>query len=239
MLPALRCIPFFVSAAGGGDRRRAGAARRGVRRFRRRQLRAGRRQQRARAGAAGAALRRARRRRDDAVLRDVGGYPAANVVTALHPDRAGCSPPSPRCASGCSSMPRAASRPQLLFYYSGHARADAITLGREELPLAELRQRPAAAGTLTVVVLDACQSGAFSRIKGAEPTADFSFNSVARLDTAGVAVMASSSASELWQESDAADVVVLHAPPARRAARRRRRQPRRPGQPRRGLPLRL
>ena len=56
--------------------------------------------------------------------------------------------------------------------------------------------------TLTIVVIDACQSGAFSRIKGAEPTTDFSFNSVARLNTAGLAVMASSSATELSQESD-------------------------------------
>jgi hypothetical protein len=52
-------------------------------------------------------------------------------------------------------------------------------------------------------VLDACQSGAFSQVKGAQPRAAFSYNSVARLRTSGVAVMASSSASELSQESDA------------------------------------
>src|SRR5204863_9063798 len=68
---------------------------------------------------------------------------------------------------------------------------------------AELRQRlfglPA---KLTVVVLDACQSGAFSRVKGAEPAADFSFNSRTQLDATGVAVLASSSGSELSQESE-------------------------------------
>jgi hypothetical protein len=91
----------------------------------------------------------------------------------------------------------------VFFYYSGHARATAIDLGPEALPLAELRQKLFSANaTLTVVVLDACQSGAFSRVKGAQPTADFSFNSRQQLDSKGVAVLASSTGSELSQESE-------------------------------------
>lgn len=92
---------------------------------------------------------------------------------------------------------------QLVFYYSGHAKASALHLGAEELPLAELRERLLQLPTtLTLIVLDACQSGAFSRVKGAEPAADFSYNSVSRLQTQGVAVMASSTGSELSQESE-------------------------------------
>jgi len=76
-------------------------------------------------------------------------------------------------------------------------------MGRNELPLSQLRQRliqlPA---TVTIAILDACQTGAISHIKGAQPTADFSFNSVTDLNSAGLAVMASSSASELSQEAD-------------------------------------
>jgi hypothetical protein len=93
---------------------------------------------------------------------------------------------------------------QLIFYYSGHARAEAANLGREVLPLTELREALASLPTqLTVVILDACQSGAFSGVKGASPAADFSFNSVERLDAQGLAVMASSSGTELSQESEA------------------------------------
>src|SRR6185436_7029392 len=78
-----------------------------------------------------------------------------------------------------------------------------LDLGAGELPLAHLRERLLSLpSTLTVVVLDACQSGAFSRIKGAQPAADFSFNSRQRLDASGVAVLASSSGSELSQESE-------------------------------------
>jgi hypothetical protein len=91
---------------------------------------------------------------------------------------------------------------RLLFYYSGHAKATALSLGQEDLPLAELRATLLTIPTkLTVVVLDACQSGSFSGIKGASPAADFSFNSKSTLDSSGLAVMASSTGSELSQES--------------------------------------
>lgn len=95
-------------------------------------------------------------------------------------------------------------RAQVLFYYSGHARAHALSLGDEELSLSALRSSLLALpSTLTVVVLDACQSGAFSGVKGASPAADFSVSSVENLHSSGIAVMASSTASELSQESSA------------------------------------
>jgi hypothetical protein len=142
-------------------------------------------------------------RRVAALLGDLGGYDPHHIALVLHPspdaviaaiDRVGVAVAADR-AEGRRSM--------VFFYYSGHAKASALDLGAAELPLAALREKivglPA---TLTVVVLDACQSGAFSRVKGAEPAADFSFNSRAKLDATGIAVMASSSESELSQESD-------------------------------------
>ena len=137
------------------------------------------------------------------VLRELGGYPADHVRTLLHP-----SPATLLEAVGAIERAAAADtargrRVRVFFYYSGHARASGLSLGQLELPLAELRARLLAVpSTLTLVVLDACQSGAFSRIKGAEPAADFSYNSRARLDASGVAVLASSTGSELSQESD-------------------------------------
>ncbi len=91
---------------------------------------------------------------------------------------------------------------QVVFYYSGHARARALSLGQEEVPLDRLRKAlTALPSTLTVVVLDACQSGAFSGVKGASPAADFSLRSVNDLHSQGIAVMASSTATEFSQES--------------------------------------
>jgi hypothetical protein len=137
-----------------------------------------------------------------ATLRELGGYRAGTIDVVVHPTpevlRAWLGALGARVAAD-----RAAGRQaRVLFYYSGHARATALDLGPDELALAELRQRLfAIPATLTVVVLDACQSGAFSGIKGAAPAADFSFNSRQHLDASGIAVLASSSGSELSQES--------------------------------------
>lgn len=142
-------------------------------------------------------------RRVAAVLRELGGYPARNVRTVLAPTPARLLAAIDELAEKIDRDLAEGRRTLVFFYYSGHARASALVLGDEEVALTELRERitklPA---TVTIVVLDACQSGAFTRVKGAEPAADFSFNSRTGLDAAGLAVMASSSESELSQESD-------------------------------------
>jgi hypothetical protein len=137
------------------------------------------------------------------VLSDLGGYHASRVHLVLRP-----SPDELLRALDdiAAELERHAARgtpTRFFFYYSGHARASALNLGARELSLEYLRKKILGLPTaLTIVVLDACQSGAFSRVKGAEPAADFSFNSVSSLNATGVAVMASSSSTELSQESE-------------------------------------
>jgi hypothetical protein len=137
------------------------------------------------------------------LLIELGGYKAGNVDVVVHPTPEQLRARIAKLGDKLAEDARIGRPSRVFFYYSGHARSTALDLGKEELPLAELRQRlfglPA---KLTVVVLDACQSGAFSRVKGAEPAADFSFNSRTQLDASGVAVLASSSGSELSQESE-------------------------------------
>ncbi|HUH01843.1 MAG TPA: caspase family protein, partial [Kofleriaceae bacterium] len=138
-----------------------------------------------------------------AVLKDLGGYPAGNITLLAQPRASQVLAALDRVESRVLADHARGLQSVVLFYYSGHARAAALELGRDELPLTVLRERiDALPATLKVVILDACQSGAFSGIKGVEPAADFSYNSVARLDAAGVAVMASSSSTELSQESE-------------------------------------
>lgn len=138
-----------------------------------------------------------------AVLGSLGRYEPGEVQLLIRPSLKGVEQALDGLAARAAEARRQGGQVQALFYYSGHARASALNLGDEELPLGDLRARllslPA---TVTIVLLDACQSGAISRVKGAEPTADFSFNSVSRLDTAGIAVMASSTGTELSQESE-------------------------------------
>jgi uncharacterized caspase-like protein len=142
-------------------------------------------------------------RRVAATLIELGGYPVDAVDVIVHPTPDALRDHLGALAARVAADRAAGRQSRVLFYYSGHARSSAIDLGADELALAELRQRLfAIPATLTVVVLDACQSGAFSRIKGARPAADFSFNSRQHLDARGVAVLASSSGSELSQESE-------------------------------------
>lgn len=137
------------------------------------------------------------------ILAELGGVDRANVDVVLQPSPQELRTRIERLAQRVAADAAAGKQARIFFYYSGHARATAIDLGPDGLPLVELRQRlMAVPAALTVVVLDACQSGAFSRVKGATPAADFSFNSRQQLDATGLAVLASSSGSELSQESE-------------------------------------
>jgi hypothetical protein len=158
--------------------------------------------------AGGPGQERLRYAEDDAqrvadVLRDLGRFGAADLRVLAHPSSAQVLQAIDEIAPKIREHAQKGEQAIVLFYYSGHAKASAFTLGADELPLATLRDKlRGLPSTLTLVVLDACQSGAFARTKGAEPAADFSFNSVSRLTTKGIAVMASSTGQELSQESD-------------------------------------
>ena len=90
-----------------------------------------------------------------------------------------------------------------VFYYSGHARSQSLSLGPTELNLSRLREAlQDMPSPVTLAFLDACQSGAISRVKGVVPAEPFSWSSAEMLQAEGFAVMASSTATELSQESD-------------------------------------
>lgn len=137
------------------------------------------------------------------VLRELGGYDRARIQIVTNPSSRELLAAIDKLDRAVAADAAAGRTPRVFFYYSGHAKASGLSLGDDELALDTLRARLfATRAALTVVVLDACQSGAFSRVKGVEPAADFSYNSRARLDSSGVAVLASSTGSELSQESD-------------------------------------
>jgi hypothetical protein len=137
------------------------------------------------------------------VLTELGGYHKGNMKLLLDPDKEDLVAAIGEMSGRLSAHSQRGEQSVFLFYYSGHARAHALNMGEEEVELRELREKlTGLPSTVTVAILDACQTGAISRVKGAEPAADFSYNSVNNLNTAGIVVMASSSASELSQESE-------------------------------------
>jgi hypothetical protein len=99
---------------------------------------------------------------------------------------------------------RAAGRQAMLIvYYSGHADAGALHLGATPLELRELEQLVrGSAASFRLLILDACRSGALTRVKGGTPIPPFDIQLGERVAGEGAVFLTSSSASEDSQESD-------------------------------------
>jgi hypothetical protein len=91
----------------------------------------------------------------------------------------------------------------LVVYYSGHADAEALHLGATNFALTQLEQlvrgSPAA---FRLLVVDACRSGALTRVKGGRPANPFPIALGDTLAADGVVFWTASAASEEAQESD-------------------------------------
>lgn len=89
-----------------------------------------------------------------------------------------------------------------VFYYSGHGDSDSLHLGPTKLDHALLRQRLERTGAqVRIALVDACQSGGLVRRKGGTrgPSMDFATPTVESMH--GSAIITSSAATELSQES--------------------------------------
>jgi hypothetical protein len=92
-------------------------------------------------------------------------------------------------------------RTELVFYYSGHSDENGILLNRERYGYADLRSRiNTVDADMKIVILDSCSSGAMTRAKGGVKTQPFLFDS--SVSATGYAILTSSSADEVSQESD-------------------------------------
>lgn len=91
----------------------------------------------------------------------------------------------------------------LFVYYSGHADANALHLGGDELETAQLRQLVrGSSADVRILMLDACRSGSLTRVKGAKPAKTFEIELDERLTEEGMVFLTSSTANEDAQESD-------------------------------------
>ena len=90
----------------------------------------------------------------------------------------------------------------LILYYSGHADANALHIGSERLTFEELKKDlKKTQAPLKLILIDACRSGAFTRLKGARSVPAFKIKTDP-LIVKGVAVISSASPYEDAQESD-------------------------------------
>lgn len=106
-----------------------------------------------------------------AVLRNVAGFAPGDVVLLTQADAAAV-----RLALiELNARIREESGPTMLFvYYSGHGDARSLHLYGTQLDLAELRNLVASSPARTrVLIVDSCQSGAITRVKGGTPAPEF------------------------------------------------------------------
>lgn len=91
----------------------------------------------------------------------------------------------------------------LFVYYSGHADARTLHLGPSELPLRQVEQLVTGSSAgFRVLVLDACRSGALTRVKGGRRAPPVAIALEDRLAGEGTVFLTASSANEDAQESD-------------------------------------
>jgi len=93
--------------------------------------------------------------------------------------------------------------PKLIVFYSGHADSKALHLGNTRLDLTELRAIvKGSSASVRLLVIDACRSGAVTRVKGVKATPLFKLTYDTGQSAQGFAILTSSSAGENSQESD-------------------------------------
>ncbi|MFT3707586.1 MAG: caspase family protein [Archangium sp.] len=133
-------------------------------------------------------------------LIDVGGFAASDIeiVAGTNADgvRSALTALSARLAEGPVE--------RLLIYISSHAGDGVLHLAGTELPLKEvvefLKQAPVQVGLL---ILDACQSGSVTRMKGLRPIASAQVTRLQATGVEGRVLISASGADEYAQESDA------------------------------------
>lgn len=135
------------------------------------------------------------------VMKKMGGVEASDHILLKDPDVKEFKQALEQMQARVSTSSDGVGRTEILFYYSGHADEEGLLLGEERVSYKELRQMmddvPA---DVRITVLDACASGAITRIKGGQRRQAFLVDDSS--DMKGYAFLTSSSADEAAQESD-------------------------------------
>jgi len=134
-------------------------------------------------------------------LHELGGFDEERVVAVRGP-RAGAF----RDALAVTEAKVAAARARgekalLVVYFSGHAGTTGLEFGAERVPWDELRQAMArSSADARVVIVDACEAGALTQVKGATASAAVDFP-LPDSEVEGTAYIASTALGEAAQES--------------------------------------
>lgn len=97
----------------------------------------------------------------------------------------------------------AGDRTLLFLYFSGHSDGASLQFGADPLPFGEVRAMlDASPATLKVLIVDTCQSGGLTGLKGIVPLAEVDLWLRGAGSAAGTVIVAASSTGEVAQESE-------------------------------------
>jgi hypothetical protein len=135
------------------------------------------------------------------VLTDMGGVDRKNALVLTDPSRRELLGGFAKIEELIAKDKDAGVRNEVFIYYSGHADAGGLKLGRETLFWQDFRNAVNGLDAdIRVAIVDACGSGAITRAKGGDIYP--AFMSDASTNMKGYAFLASSNADEASQESD-------------------------------------
>jgi hypothetical protein len=136
------------------------------------------------------------------VLADVGGVPAENIVLLQGTDVNAARRAIITVNDRIRTLP-AGTEAMLVVYYSGHADASALHMADTRFELDELQRLVrGSSAAVRLLVVDACRSGALTRVKGGRRVEPFDIQIDDRLASQGAVFLTSSAANEDAQESD-------------------------------------
>ena len=135
------------------------------------------------------------------VLQEMGGLDPADVLLLRDPDLAAFERGLAALGRRVQAASRRGDRLEVLLYYSGHADEEGLLLAGDHLGYQQLLDSlQTAEAAVRIAVLDACNSGTITRIKGGKSKPPFLVDE--SFDMRGYAFLTSSSADEAAQESD-------------------------------------
>ena len=135
------------------------------------------------------------------VLTELGGVAAGDLKVLREPTRREFIEAMGDLRKRVAAANAAGDRAELLVYFSGHSDETGLMLGGECLAYPEFRARiDSIPARIRLAVVDACASGALTRLKGGSRLPAFSVDQSSNLS--GYAFLTSSSGAESAQESD-------------------------------------
>jgi uncharacterized caspase-like protein len=137
------------------------------------------------------------------VLVDLGEFDAGDVELLLAADAAAVRRALKRVEQRMARRSReTGARTLLVFYFSGHAEAGVLELGRSSLEFAELtRFLESSQSDVRLAFLDSCESGKIISLKGGRRGPEYEIRVEDEVSSKGYAIITSSAHDEMSQES--------------------------------------